>query len=183
MARKVIISITANYREGIFGYFAHLQLSKETTYKGSGNYGFLDQVAAIKWVKDNIAAFGGDPNRITIVGESAGSMSVSALMASPLCQGLFAQAMGSSGSVIGMKKVSTLKEAEAKGLQLTKKIGCKDIKDLRAMSAEELMKKANVKSVPIYNVDGTSGPSNLTMCSQMANRPRCLCSSVATIRR
>ena len=183
MARKGIISITANYREGIFGYFAHLQLSKETTYKGSGNYGFLDQVAAIKWVKDNIAAFGGDPNRITIVGESAGSMSVSALMASPLCQGLFAQAMGSSGSVVGMKKVSTLKEAEAKGLQLTKKIGCKDIKDLRAMSAEELMKKANVKSVPIYNVDGTSGPSNLTMCSQMANRPRCLCSSVAIIRR
>ena len=154
MARKGIISITANYREGIFGYFAHPQLSKETTYKGSGNYGFLDQVAAIKWVKDNIAAFGGDPNRITIVGESAGSMSVSALMASPLCQGLFAQAMGSSGSVVGMKKVSTLKEAEAKGLQLTKKIGCKDIKDLRAMSAEELMKKANVKSVPIYNVDG-----------------------------
>ena len=180
MARKDIISITANYREGIFGYFAHPQLSKETTYKGSGNYGFLDQVAAIKWVKDNIAAFGGDPNRITIVGESAGSMSVSALMASPLCQGLFAQSMGSSGSVIGMKKFSTL---EAKGLPLTKKIGCKDIKDLRAMSAEELMKKANVKSVPIYNVDGTSGPSNLTMCSQMANRPRCLCSSVATIRR
>ena len=78
MARKGIISITANYREGIFGFFAHPQLSKETSYKGSGNYGFLDQVAAIKWVKDNIAAFGGDPNRITIVGESAGSMSVSA---------------------------------------------------------------------------------------------------------
>jgi para-nitrobenzyl esterase len=80
MARKGIISITANYREGIFGFFAHPQLSKETSYKGSGNYGFMDQVAAIQWVKDNIEAFGGDPNRITIVGESAGSMSVSALM-------------------------------------------------------------------------------------------------------
>ena len=111
MARKGIISVTANYREGIFGFFAHPQLSKETSYKGSGNYGFLDQVAAIKWIKDNIAAFGGDPNRITIVGESAGSMSVSSLMASPLCKGLFAQAMGSSGSVIGTKKVATLKEA------------------------------------------------------------------------
>ncbi len=154
MARKGIISVTANYREGIFGFFAHPQLSKETTYKGSGNYGFLDQVAAIKWIKDNIAAFGGDPNRITIVGESAGSMSVSALMASPLCQGLFAQAMGSSGSVIGMKKVATLKEAEAQGVEMTKKIGCKNIKELRSLSAEELMKKAKVKSVPIYNVDG-----------------------------
>ena len=110
MARKGIISITANYREGIFGFFAHPQLSKETSYKGSGNYGFMDQVAAIQWVKDNIEAFGGDPNRITIVGESAGSMSVSALMASPLCQGLFAQAMGSSGSVMGFKKIATQKE-------------------------------------------------------------------------
>lgn len=98
LARRGIVAITANYREGIFGYFAHPQLSKETSYKGSGNYGFMDQAAAIKWVKDNIAAFGGDPDHITIMGESAGSMSVSALMASPLSRGLIAQAMGSSGS-------------------------------------------------------------------------------------
>ncbi len=154
MARKGIISVTANYREGIFGFFAHPQLSKETSYKGSGNYGFLDQVAAIKWIKDNIAAFGGDPNRITIVGESAGSMSVSSLMASPLCKGLFAQAMGSSGSVIGMKKVATLKEAETQGLEMTKEIGCKNIKEMRSLSAEELMKKAGIKSRPTYNIDG-----------------------------
>ena len=154
MARKGIISITANYREGIFGFFAHPQLSKETSYKGSGNYGFLDQVAAIRWVKDNIEAFGGDPNRITIVGESAGSMSVSALMASPLCQGLFAQAMGSSGSVMGFNKVLTLKEAEHKGVELAKQIGKKNIKDLRALPAEELMKLAAVKAIPTYNIDG-----------------------------
>ena len=154
MARKGIISITANYREGIFGFFAHPQLSKETSYKGSGNYGFMDQVAAIQWVKDNIEAFGGDPNRITIVGESAGSMSVSALMASPLCQGLFAQAMGSSGSVMGFNKVLTLKEAEQKGVKLAKQIGKKNIKDLRALPAEELMKLAAVKAVPTYNIDG-----------------------------
>ena len=154
MARKGIISITANYREGIFGFFAHPQLSKETDYKGSGNYGFMDQVAAIKWVKDNISTFGGDPNRITIVGESAGSMSVSALMASPLCQGLFAQAMGSSGSVMGFKKVPTLKEAEQKGVELAKQIGCKSIKELRDLPADELMKLAAVKNIPTYNIDG-----------------------------
>ena len=174
MARKGIISITANYREGIFGFFAHPQLSKETTYKGSGNYGFMDQVAAIKWVKDNIEAFGGDPNRITIVGESAGSMSVSALMASPLCQGLFAQAMGSSGSVMGFKKVLTLKEAEQKGVEMAQKIAAQmvgktdktkgkaskkkapkaDIDMLRNLPAEELLKLASVKSLPAYNIDG-----------------------------
>ena len=170
MARKGIISITANYREGIFGYFAHPQLSKETDYKGSGNYGFMDQVAAIRWVKDNIEAFGGDPNRITIVGESAGSMSVSALMASPLCQGLFAQAMGSSGSVMGFQKIATLKEAEDKGVALAQKIllekgkktgkkvgkdvGKKCINELRAMPAEELLKLASVRALPVYNVDG-----------------------------
>lgn len=173
MARKGIISITANYREGIFGFFAHPQLSKETTYKGSGNYGFMDQVAAIKWVKDNIEAFGGDPNRITIVGESAGSMSVSALMASPLCQGLFAQAMGSSGSVMGFKKVLTLKEAEQKGVEMAQKIAAQmvgktdktkgkaskkkapkaDIDMLRNLPAEELLKLASVKSLPVYNID------------------------------
>ncbi len=154
MARKGIISVTANYREGIFGFFAHPELSKETSYKGSGNYGYLDQVAAIQWVKDNIAAFGGDPNRITIVGESAGSMSVSALMASPLCQGLFAQAMGSSGSVMGFKKLPTLKEAEQQGVALAKKIGCKNLKELRALPADELLTLAAVKSVPTYNIDG-----------------------------
>ena len=174
MAREGIISITANYREGIFGFFAHPQLSKETSYKGSGNYGFMDQVAAIKWVKDNIEAFGGDPNRITIVGESAGSMSVSALMASPLCQGLFAQAMGSSGSVMGFKKVLTLKEAEQKGVEMAQKIAAQmvgktdktkgkaskkkalkaDIDMLRNLPAEELLKLASVKSLPAYNIDG-----------------------------
>ena len=153
MARRGIVAITANYREGIFGFFAHPQLSKESSYKGSGNYGFLDQAAAIKWVKDNISAFGGDPDRITIMGESAGSMSVSALMASPLTRNLISQAMGSSGSVLGSRPIITLKEAEQAGVQTAKRLGCKSIKDMRALSADELMKRAAVKSVPSYNID------------------------------
>lgn len=154
MARRGIVCVTANYREGIFGFFAHPQLSKETSYKGSGNYGFLDQVEALRWIKSNIAAFGGDPNRVTIVGESAGSMSVSALMASPLCKGLFSQAIGSSGSVLNSTNIKTLKEAEQEGVALAKKIGCKSIKELRDMNADDLMNKADVRNVPTYNIDG-----------------------------
>jgi para-nitrobenzyl esterase len=153
MARRGIVAVTANYREGIFGFFAHPQLSKETTYKGSGNYGFLDQVAALKWLKENIAAFGGDPDHITVAGESAGSMSVSILMASPLAKGLFQQAIGSSGSVMGFKKLPTLKEAEQMGVEQAKKMGFKNISDLRALPAEKLMKLASVHSVPVYNLD------------------------------
>lgn len=153
MARKGIVAITANYREGIFGFFAHPQLSRETTYKGSGDYGFLDQVAAIRWVKDNIAAFGGDPDHITIAGESAGSMSVSILMASPLAKGLFQQAIGSSGSVMGFHQLPTLKQAERAGMESAKKMGFKNIRDLRALSAEKLMKLSDTIGRFTYNID------------------------------
>ena len=154
LARNGIIAITANYREGIFGFLAHPELSKETEYKGSGNYGFLDQVAAIQWVKDNIAAFGGDPSRITIMGESAGSISVSALMASPLSRGLIAQAMGSSGSVLGNDGWKTLAEAEKLGVEKVKSMGYKKSADLRKLPADELMRLAGVKSMPRFHIDG-----------------------------
>ncbi len=154
LARKGIIVVTANYREGIFGFFAHPQLSKETDYKGSGNYGFMDQAAAIKWVKDNIAAFGGDPNRVTIDGESAGSMSVSALMVSPMSKGLINQVMASSGSVVGSRAVASLKDAEKAGEAFAKQVGCKKISELRNMSAEELNKAYKPGGVPMYCVDG-----------------------------
>jgi Carboxylesterase type B len=93
ISREGVIGVTANYREGIFGFFAHPELSAESPYGGSGNYGFLDQVAAIKVGKENIRAFGGDPDKITIAGESAGSFSVSLLMTSPLSKGLIAGAI------------------------------------------------------------------------------------------
>lgn len=153
MARRGMICVTANYREGIFGFFAHPELSKETAYKGSGNYGFLDQQAAIRWVHENISLFGGDPERITIAGESAGSMSVSALMASPLSRGLFAQAIGSSGSVIADKRVKSLAEAEKAGMEMMRRMGYKNVKEMRKVPAEVLMKQANVRNVPVYNID------------------------------
>lgn len=153
MARRGLVCVTANYREGIFGFFAHPELTKETTYKGSGNYGFLDQQAAVRWVHENIGLFGGDPERITIAGESAGSMSVSALMASPLSNGLFAQAIGSSGSVIGDKRVKTLAEAEQAGVEAMRRMGYKSVREMRGVPAEVLMRQANVRSVPIYNID------------------------------
>lgn len=175
MARQGIISVTANYREGIFGFFAHPELSEESEYKGSGNYGFLDQVAAIRWIKDNIAAFGGDPDRITIAGESAGSMSVSALMASPLCRGLFSQAIGSSGSVVAFDRVATLAEAEKAGLETMEKTGCKSLADMRALSADELMRRAATGNMMrMYNIDGyflTEQPSETYAAGRQARVP------------
>ncbi|MFT4937279.1 MAG: para-nitrobenzyl esterase [Paraglaciecola sp.] len=101
MAKQGMVVVTVNYRLGVFGLMAHPQLSKESGYGGSGNYTFMDQQAALRWVANNVAAFGGDPKRITIAGESAGSISVSALMASPLSKDLIAGAIGESGSILG----------------------------------------------------------------------------------
>lgn len=153
MARHGIVAVTANYREGIFGFFSHPQLSKETSYKGSGNYGFMDQAAAIKWVYENIAAFGGDPKQITIVGESAGSMSVSALLVSPLTRGMIARAMASSGAVCGRRLLS-LKDAEKQGVEKLKELGLKNIADARKMPADELLAKTLSGGLASYCLDG-----------------------------
>src|SRR5262249_26274953 len=101
LAQKGVVPVTINYRLGIFGFLAHPELTKESDRKSSGNYGLLDQVAALDWVHRNITAFGGDPGRVTIFGESAGSWSVNYLMATPLAKGLFARAIGESGGVFG----------------------------------------------------------------------------------
>jgi len=162
MARRGIVSITANYREGYLGYLAHPQLTKESPYQGSGNYGFLDQVAALQWVYDNISQFGGDPRRITICGESAGSMSVSALLASPLSRHLIHQAIGSSGTVVG-QRILTLREAEKEGEEIMKKLGKKNIAELRSMTAEQIVKALPMNNIPHYNIDNhffTEQPDN-----------------------
>jgi para-nitrobenzyl esterase len=143
MAKTGIVSLTVNYRLGVFGFMAHPELSKETSYKGSGNYGLLDQYAALKWVRENIAAFGGDPNRVTIAGESAGSISVSAQMASPLSKGLIAGAIGESGAMIKPTLAPlTLEEAEKNGVAFAEKVKAGSLAELRGLSAEELLKVA-----------------------------------------
>ena len=138
ISREGVIGVTANYREGIFGYLAHSELSAESSGHGSGNYGFLDQVEAIKWVKENIKAFGGDPERITIAGESAGSFSVSILMASPLSKDNIAGAILSSGAELMPIQARALSDAEMEGVALLRSKGLACIADARALSAEDL---------------------------------------------
>jgi para-nitrobenzyl esterase len=139
MAKKGIVVITCNYRLNIFGNFAHPELSAETAYKGSGNYGYFDQIAALKWVQKNIAQFGGDPKKVTIAGESAGSVAVSYQMASPLAKGLIAGAIGESGAGINPTMAPvTLAEAEKQGTEFAKNTGAPTLKQLRALSTREV---------------------------------------------
>jgi len=139
MAEKGIVTVTVNYRLNIFGFFAHPELSAEAPYKASGNYGLLDQAAALQWVQKNIAAFGGDPNKVTIVGESAGSISVSLQMASPLSKDLIAGAIGESGASIHPTLPPTsLAEAEQIGSDFARKAGYPKLADLRKASTREI---------------------------------------------
>lgn len=139
MAQKGIVVVTTNYRLNIFGFLAHPELSAEADYNASGNYGLLDQHAALTWVKDNISAFGGDPARVTIAGESAGSISVSAQMASPLSRDLIAGAIGESGAAINPTMAPVpLAEAEKTGVEFIKSIGYNSIADLRKLNTSEL---------------------------------------------
>jgi para-nitrobenzyl esterase len=132
LAAKGAVVVSINYRMGVFGYFSHPELSKESDRNASGNYGFLDQVAALEWVQKNIAAFGGDPKRVTIFGESAGSWSVNYLTASPLAKGLFQRAIGESGAEFAPTR--KLADAEKAGAKLG------TLAELRAKSADELNK-------------------------------------------
>ena len=138
MARRGIVAITVNYRLNIFGFFAHPELSAESPHNCSGNYGFLDQHAALLWVRDNISAFGGDPNHVTIAGESAGSMSVNAQMVSPLSQNLIAGAIGSSGGIGSLPPIP-MDKAEQMWLDFAEKLEAESLADLRAMPAQKLL--------------------------------------------
>lgn len=139
MAKKGIVAITVNYRLGVFGFIAHPGLTAESKHHSSGNYGLLDQHAALEWVKKNIQAFGGDPKKVTIGGESAGSFSVSAQMASPLSRGLFTGAIGESGSLLGAKSTVSLKDGEDYGVKFMTSVGAASLEDMRKLPADKLL--------------------------------------------
>ncbi len=156
MARRGIVALTVNYRLAEFGFFAHPELTAESPQHASGNQGLLDQAAALQWVKQNIAAFGGDPAQVTIAGESAGSISVSALMASPVAKGLFARAIGESGAMFGptLPAVS-LADAERVGSQFATSQDVFSLAALRALTTQQIADaaKRNGGSFPL-TIDG-----------------------------
>jgi para-nitrobenzyl esterase len=142
LTRRGVVVVTINYRLGLFGFFAHPALTKESTHHASGNQGILDQIAALAWVRDNIAKFGADPANVTIFGESAGSVDVSVLMTSPLSKGLFQRAIAQSGTVLGLGQPVSLPQAEKEGEAFTGRLkpAASSLKELRALPVAEILR-------------------------------------------
>ncbi|HEX4423981.1 MAG TPA: carboxylesterase/lipase family protein [Terriglobales bacterium] len=143
LAQQNVVVVSMNYRLGIFGFFVHPELAKESGRNAAGNYGLLDMIAALQWVRDNVAAFGGDPGNVTIFGESAGSFAVSDLMASPLAKGLFHKAIGESGAAFSKTGLAleTLAAREEKDSKFAASAyGVQTIAQLRALPAQEVVK-------------------------------------------
>jgi len=146
LAKKGVVLVSIAYRVGQLGFLAHPELSAENPNQVSGNYGILDQIAALQWIQKNIAAFGGDPKKVTIFGESAGGISVSMLCASPLAKGLFQGAISESGGSFGPTRaktfpgenMKTLKQAEAEGIAYAQKVGVSSVAELRKMEPDKL---------------------------------------------
>lgn len=172
MASNGVIFVSFNYRVGVFGFFSHPELSKESGHNASGNYGLMDQIAAIKWVKKNITAFGGDPDNVTIAGQSAGSMSVNDLLASPLAKGLFQKAIAESGAaVLGNNgDHNELQDAEQQGLKIAGQLNAPSLADLRKIPAEQLLKEAHGGFRPI--VDGYVLPQSVHDCFVAGNQSK-----------
>jgi para-nitrobenzyl esterase len=147
LASHGVVVVTLNYRLGAFGFLAHPELSRESKHGVSGNYGLLDVIAALEWVRDDIAAFGGDPANVTLAGQSAGAIAVNDLMFSPLAKGLFSRAIAESGSGMGVK-AEPLREAEAHGLLFAQSAGAASLAALRAIPAERLLSLAKTSPPP-----------------------------------
>ncbi|MGA1983329.1 MAG: carboxylesterase family protein [Acidobacteriaceae bacterium] len=151
LAHRGVIVVSMNYRLGIFGFFSHPELDAGSTNHASGNYGLMDQATAIAWVRRNISAFGGDPANITIFGQSAGSASVSALMASPISKGLFAKAIGQSGAEFpgAGRSISTLAEAEqANTAWATRSLGSSKLFYLRQLPTKDIVEAVQSRTNP-----------------------------------
>ena len=165
LSKQGVVVVSLNYRLGIFGFFAHPDLAKESAHGATGNYGLLDQLAALEWVKNNIALFGGDAGNVTIFGESAGSFSVSALMASPLAHGLFAHAIGESGAFFGatlpLKAREEREKEDASFAEST--LGTASLAALRAKPAQKILAAA-LKQDPVRfspDIDGFFLPEDV----------------------
>jgi para-nitrobenzyl esterase len=161
LAKKGIVVVTLDYRLGVLGFFAHPELTKESPHHASGDYGFLDELAALEWIHHNIAAFGGDPNKVTIFGQSAGALSVNALVASPLAKGLFRAGISESGGVgagFDRTKMPSLEESEKAGVEFAKTMGAASLDALRAIPAQKLLQDSRF---PEPNVDGWFFPASI----------------------
>ena len=166
LARLGVVVVTINYWLGVFGYFAHPELSNESQEGVSGNYGTLDQIEALRWVRQNIAAFGGDPDTVTLMGQSAGGLSVAHLMASPLSRGLFHRAIAMSAHLPAMPALTASvlgqPSAEAIGMDFGAKSGAASLEALRALPAQALLEAAaETGFVPEGAVDGWVHPAQI----------------------
>jgi para-nitrobenzyl esterase len=178
LARRGVVLVTANYRLTIFGWFAHAELTRESPHHASGNYGLMDQIAALRWVHDNISRLGGDPNNVTIFGQSAGAVDVNVLMTSPLAKGLFQKVAAESGTVtrnpddetmkmtalgtlmmvrsgaLGISDAPALAEAEKTGQRLAESVKAASLKQLREMPAADLLKATAAPRMSIGPANG-----------------------------
>jgi para-nitrobenzyl esterase len=163
LAAKGPVVVTFNYRLGVFGFLAHPELSKESGRNASGNYGMMDSIAALQWVKRNIGAFGGDPNNITVFGESAGAIMTSALIGSPQAKGLFQRAITQSGAWMGlqMARMDTRAAREQAGAKALADMGVASIADLRTKSTEELA--SGLRAPAGLVIDGYLIPEDLSV--------------------
>ena len=169
LARKGVVVVSINYRLNVFGYFSHPELTRESPHNASGNYGTTDQIQALKWIQENIAAFGGDPDNVTIFGESAGGLSVSHLLASPLAKGLFHRAISQSGYMPSIPELDKSRfgvpSAHESGIAHAKAVGAHSLAELRKLSAQTLLKPNYTKSliarVPEAVVDGWVFPEQI----------------------
>lgn len=166
LARKGAVVVTYNYRLGIFGFLAHPELTKESDHNSSGNYALMDMATVLRWVQKNISNFGGDPKRVTIDGESAGSMMVSAMVGSPQGKGLFERAIGQSGAWMGINigRMTTREQAEENGQKIVQALGANSIAEMRAKPADELLKNARGQFGIIVN--GWYVPEDLSITYQ-----------------
>jgi para-nitrobenzyl esterase len=169
LARKGAVIVTVNYRLGVLGYLAHPQLSAESPHASSGNYGLLDQLEALRWVRANIATFGGDPGNVTLFGESAGALSAIELMSSPLATGLFHKVILQSGYLVSNPELKRAclgqPSAESVGERLATQLGAADLAALRALPANSLVAMAAAAGFdPQANIDGWVLPQQIVDC-------------------